>query len=48
MSNILWKIKRFLYMLANLILYHRWTDCQHDWHPEGFADWKCGRCGVWR
>lgn len=19
--------------------------CRHDWMPEGFADWKCSKCG---
>ena len=30
----------------NLIFYGKWTDCRHDWVPEGFADWKCSKCGV--
>lgn len=21
---------------------------QHDWQPEGFADWKCSKCGRLR
>ena len=25
----------------------RWfSNCEHDWIPEGFADWKCSKCGV--
>jgi hypothetical protein len=34
--------------LWNLLIYGKWTDCQHDWEPEGFADWKCSKCGVGR
>lgn len=39
-------MKRFFRKLNNLIVYGKWVDCFHDWRPEGFADWKCCKCGV--
>lgn len=32
--------------LNNWVSYRVWTDCRHDWHPDGFADWRCGDCGA--
>lgn len=34
--------------IMNLLLYWKWTDCLHDWQPEGFADWVCSKCGAGR
>jgi hypothetical protein len=39
----------FFVKLFNLLLYWKWTNCRHeDWEPDGFFDWKCPDCGVWR
>jgi len=41
-------MSRLMRRLVNWWLYERWTDCEHDWYPVGFADWQCTRCGALR
>lgn len=40
------RIITFLTSLTNWISYGTWTDCHHNWQPEGFADWHCPLCGA--
>jgi hypothetical protein len=44
-------VRRFLRRVVNMLWYDKWTDCTHgkwpeEWEMEGFAEWRCRRCGV--
>jgi hypothetical protein len=41
-------MEEFFNSLVNWLNYGKWVDCDHDWQPEGFADWKCPKCGAER
>jgi len=43
------RILEFYNKVANLIWHGKWVFCYHedkDIIPIGFADWKCGKCGI--